>query len=195
MAQTPFSTGQTALVLSDLILRAKKKVPALNNGSPDFLGAAQITLASYALSYKGNYYITPAQGTPPTAFPTAESVHTLGSFYELPYPASALDSGVQNIEVLYGSSDVSVVPQALVINNQNEAAWDVSSVNTTTVYWRMAGRLIRMYVPITYISTPKYTVGFIRFPTYPGVVGDTLDVPAEDFSNFFSLWLGNILPD
>ena len=205
MAQIPYSTGQTAYTIGQFVTRVQQDNSALAVGSPDFLGAMQLTLANYALTgYKGNYYIKPVQGEAPTIFPSAESVGTNGSFFEIPFPSDAQDTGILDVEVLYstGTPPVLTVPQAMLILNPNESGagatgWDTTNTNSNKIYWRMAGRNVRLYVPTMYTTagTPYYAFGYRRFPTYPGTLGDILDAPAEDILNLYKIWKGNIIAD
>jgi hypothetical protein len=196
MSQTAYTNGQTAFTLTNIIDRVKKQNTELTKGTPDFLGAAQLTLAAYAATYTGPYYDMPSQTSAPTAFPAVTgAAGTRGSFYEIAYPSDAQDGQIKAIEVHWDTSNLKTIEQTLIVED-DEVNWDTASTNTTTVYWVQAGRKIRIYVPVSYLGTaPKYTLSYKRLPTYPGVVGDTLDVPAEDFAEFYSQWVANIVAD
>jgi hypothetical protein len=190
MGQTSYSNGQLALLVSDYIARAKAKDTSLATGSPDFLNAMQIALPKYASDYAGSYYDVAIQSGGPTALPTAEIVETPGSLYEISYPSDCMDEGFLAFQLYYGVSQLSVVGQTHIHLVQDEGSWDMATSNTTEIYLRTVGRKIRVYIPASYltVATPKYGISYKRYPTYPAVVGDFLDVPAEDQGTFFQQW-------
>lgn len=181
------SNGQTNLLLSDFIKRAKRSDVDFNkqqlDGSDavDFIIGAQIALPPYAASYAGRFYIVPSNSSVPVAFSAAKEDTALGKFYEEDVPADCMDAGIISVEVFFGSAGV--VDPSLIVHSPKES-WDL--LNGTKVFWEMYERKVAYFIPLIYSSsTPlKHAESYRRFPTLPSVVSDPVDAPAEDESGF-----------
>lgn len=188
MGQNSYTAGQSPLLVSDIITRYETEVSIPPSTSVDYFTPLKIVLAEVTAVQPGSYYTKPSQTSAPVALPSAQEQLTTGNIYEATYPSDCVDNGVTDITLTWGASPpYGVVPASDTVNTDDESTWDFAS--TTVASWRQAGRVIRCYVPNAYSSsTPKITIGYKRFATYPSSSSDAIDIPAEYAESFYQKW-------
>lgn len=176
--------------MSDFISRVKaedKGFKVTDPAAPDFITPMIFALPAYAVSYAGSYYEVPSDTADPTTFTTPETTTDLGSTYELDLPTACQDNGVSHLSVIYGATEV---PATTVDKEEDESAWVQAA---GVVYWRHAGRKLRVFVGANYSSSTKYSIAHKRFPAIPSTSSDPIDAPAEDINTLYTAWRAKLL--
>jgi hypothetical protein len=194
MAQGNFTLDQTTLLHSDFVNMAVYDDPkyGLTFGGSSILELFkphQIALAAYAVGYSGNYY---RKNSAFANFSAAIKAGTYVTIYEELKPSDCQDKGIQALEILKGNGDL--CDETKIIPNDNENAWDLTTANTATVYWRQEGTKIRVAMPNSFTGsvTMAWSADYKRLPTFPQVASDSIDVPAEDVDIYYSKWKAEI---
>lgn len=181
------TAGQTPLLLSDFITRVQSEDKGFKDPASNFFVPCSIALPLYASTYAGSYYEVASDTADPTAFGAAESTTALGSTYEFALPTACQDNGVSHLAIIYGGTEV---PASSITKQEDESTWSQAAAK---VYWRHAGRKLRVFVGVTYSSSTKYSIAHKRYPTIPSSSTDQIDAPAEDIATLYSAWRAKLV--